>query len=103
MSDRARLLELLSETLEALDWEIARYRWRQHRLLGYDIGWRRAVEEWMAIGFPAWRHRLWRETVRQTGPATTAGACRLRQRGGRPLIARKPAGFHHLLAARASA
>jgi hypothetical protein len=57
---------------DTLDWEIGRYRWRQHRLLGPDIGRRRAVEEWTAIGFPAWRHGLWQETAWQTVPAATA-------------------------------
>lgn len=52
--------------LERSRWEeIAKYKWIESEKRGYDIGWERAQEEWMAKHFPSWKRDRWLSAVRE--------------------------------------
>jgi len=48
------LLELIHHQQE----EVAKYKWIECEKAGQDIGWERAIAEWLERHFPAWeRHQ----------------------------------------------
>jgi hypothetical protein len=45
---------LLVELVQSQRREIAKYKWIESEKAGCDIGWQRALEEWLQFHFPAW-------------------------------------------------
>lgn len=63
MTKNHRLLGLLNQVFRSANQEIERHRRSESHRLGQDIGWERAVAEWMQNYFPAWKRCQWQMSI----------------------------------------
>ena len=74
MTQRTRKTHPLSEFVRSQAEEIKKYKWIESEKAGGDIGWERAMREWMHKYFPDWKRYRWEcavaEALRDQGPGS---------------------------------
>ena len=55
----------LAEIIRSQQEEIAKYKWIESENAGHDIGWERAVREWLAQHFPGWKRDRWQHAIEE--------------------------------------
>jgi len=63
MKLKNRIAEPLAELSQSQLEEVKKYRWIESEKAGRDIGWERALSEWMQQHFPAWKSHSWKQAV----------------------------------------
>lgn len=63
MTQRSRKQDPIVENVRSQREEITKYKWIESEKAGKDIGWERAVREWMAQYFPQWKRYRWDRAV----------------------------------------
>jgi hypothetical protein len=63
MKRKNRIEEPLAELSQSQLEEVKKYRWIESEKAGRDIGWERALTEWMQQHFPAWKRHSWKQAV----------------------------------------
>ena len=63
MTQRSRKQDPLLEIVRSQREEIKRYKWIESEKAGQDIGWERAMQEWMQKFFPEWKQYRWKRAI----------------------------------------
>ena len=62
----------LQELVKGQQDEVEKYKWIESEKAGHDIGWERAIAEWLEKHFPDWernqRDRVLNDALRATAP-----------------------------------
>ena len=65
MTQRTIIQDPLAEILRSQQEEIKKYKWIESEKAGRDIGWERAVREWLQNYFPGWKRYRWNRAVEE--------------------------------------
>jgi len=65
MTLRRRKRDHLADVFRSQQDEIKKYKWIESEKVGRDIGWERAVREWMQNHFPNWKRDRWNRFVEE--------------------------------------
>ena len=65
MTLRRRKRDHLADVFRSQQEEIKKYKWIESEKVGRDIGWERAVREWMQNHFPNWKRDRWNRFVEE--------------------------------------
>jgi hypothetical protein len=61
---RLKKRDPLAEILRSQHEEIKKYKWIESEKAGQDIGWERAIREWMSKHFPDWKRFRWERALK---------------------------------------
>src|ERR1043166_128229 len=65
MTQRSRKQDPLVEIVRSQQEEIKKYKWIESEKIRRDIGWERAIREWMHKDAPDWKRRRWERAVEE--------------------------------------
>jgi len=65
MTLRRRKRDHLADVFRSQQEVIKKYKWIENEKVGRDIGWERAVREWMQNHFPNWKRDRWNRFVEE--------------------------------------
>ena len=65
MTQRYRKKDPLADIVRSQQEEITKYKWIESEKAGEDIGWERAITEWMTKHFPDWKRHSWNSAVKE--------------------------------------